>query len=135
MLFLTILSWNAFFTGGEVGGWGGRGVTENYVPSVCLPIYPSVFLLLLLLRVSVQNDYWFIDGRLHCTTKTNHVQTVHLLQTFPTVPARYTGQRKQICVQTHTRFKRTLFIRTKTQPAHFRSNPLYQATKRHLNNS
>ena len=38
-------------------------------------------------------------------------------------------------IQTHKRFKRTLFIRTKTQSANFRGNPLYQATKRHLNNS
>ena len=30
------------------------------------------------------------------------------------------------------RFKRTLFIRTKTQSANFRGNPLWQATKRHL---
>ena len=37
-------------------------------------------------------------------------------------------------IQTDERFKRTLFIRTKTQPAIFRGNPLYQAIKRHLNN-
>ena len=33
------------------------------------------------------------------------------------------------------RFKRTLFIRTKTQSANFGGNPLYQAAKRDLNNS
>ena len=33
------------------------------------------------------------------------------------------------------RFKRTLiYFNTDTQYAHFRGNPLYQATKRHLNN-
>ena len=37
--------------------------------------------------------------------------------------------------QTHERFKRTLFIRTKTHSANFRGYRLYQATKRHLNNS
>ena len=34
-------------------------------------------------------------------------------------------------IQTHERFKRTLFIRTKTKPANCRGNPLCQATKRH----
>ena len=38
-------------------------------------------------------------------------------------------------IQTHERFNRTLFIRTKTQSANFRGNPLRQATKRYLNNS
>ena len=38
-------------------------------------------------------------------------------------------------IQTHKRFRRTLFIRTKTQSANFWANPLCQATKRHLNNS
>ena len=33
------------------------------------------------------------------------------------------------------RFKRTLFIRTKTQSANLGGNPLYQAAKRDLNNS
>ena len=37
--------------------------------------------------------------------------------------------------QTHKRFKRTLFIRTKKQSTIFQDNPLCQATKRHLNNS
>ena len=33
------------------------------------------------------------------------------------------------------KFKRTLiYFNTDTQYAHFRGNPLYQATKRHLNN-
>ena len=32
-------------------------------------------------------------------------------------------------------FKRTLFIRTKTQSANFRGNLLYQATTGHLNNT
>ena len=31
--------------------------------------------------------------------------------------------------------KERLFIRTKIQSVNFRSNPLYQATKRHLNDS
>ena len=31
--------------------------------------------------------------------------------------------------QTHKRFRRTLFIRTKTQSADFQGNPLCQATK------
>ena len=35
-------------------------------------------------------------------------------------------------IQTYKRFKRTLFIRTKTQSANFGGIPLYQATKRHL---
>ena len=38
-------------------------------------------------------------------------------------------------IQTHKRFKRTLFIRTKTQHANFRGTSLYQATKLRLNNS
>ena len=38
-------------------------------------------------------------------------------------------------IQTHERLERMLFIRTKTQHANFRGNPIYQATKRHLNNS
>ena len=38
-------------------------------------------------------------------------------------------------IQTHKRFKRTLFIRIKHSIAIFRSNPLYQDTKRHLNNN
>ena len=38
-------------------------------------------------------------------------------------------------IQTHKRFTRTLFIRTKTQSANFRVNRLRQATKRHLTNS
>ena len=33
------------------------------------------------------------------------------------------------------RSRRTLFIKTKTQSANLRGNPLYDATKRHLNNS
>ena len=37
-----------------------------------------------------------------------------------------------VATQTYERFKRTLFILTK--PVNFRGN-LYQATKRHLNNS
>jgi len=32
-------------------------------------------------------------------------------------------------IKTHKRFKRTLFIRTETQPANFRSNLLCQDTK------
>ena len=36
--------------------------------------------------------------------------------------------------QTHKRFKIVPFIRTK-QNANFQANPLYQATKRHLNNN
>ena len=35
-------------------------------------------------------------------------------------------------IQTHKRFKITLFIRSQTQYANLRGNPLYQATKRHL---
>ena len=35
-------------------------------------------------------------------------------------------------IQTHKRFKRTLFIKTKTQSANFWGNPLCQATKRHF---
>ena len=38
-------------------------------------------------------------------------------------------------IQTHKRFKRMLFTRTQTQSANCPANPLYQATKRHLNNS
>jgi len=40
--------------------------------------------------------------------------------------------RLSLLIQTHKRFKRTLFIRTR-QPANFRYNPLYEATKRQLN--
>ena len=36
-------------------------------------------------------------------------------------------------LRTHEKFKRTLFIQTKTQSANFRGNPLYQATKQQLN--
>ena len=36
-------------------------------------------------------------------------------------------------IQTHKRFKRMLFIRTQTRSANCPGNPLYQATKRHLN--
>ena len=36
-------------------------------------------------------------------------------------------------IQIHKKFKRTLFIRTKTQSAHFWGNTPYQATKQHLN--
>ena len=36
--------------------------------------------------------------------------------------------------QTHKRIKRTLFIRTKTQSANYRGNPLCESTKLHLNN-
>ena len=36
-------------------------------------------------------------------------------------------------IQTHERFKRMLFYKDKTQ--HFCGNPLYKATKQHLNNS
>ena len=42
---------------------------------------------------------------------------------------------KYFKIQTHKRFKRTLFIRTKHNVHIFGVNPLYQATKRHLNNS
>ena len=35
---------------------------------------------------------------------------------------------EQAKIKTHKRFKRTLFIRTKTQPANFWGNSLYQAT-------
>ena len=38
-------------------------------------------------------------------------------------------------IQTHKRFKRTLFIRTKTQSANFRGNRPCQATERHLTNN
>ena len=38
-------------------------------------------------------------------------------------------------IQRHKSFKRTLFIKTKTQSANVRGDPLYQATKRNLNNS
>ena len=39
-------------------------------------------------------------------------------------------------IQTHERFKRTfIYYDIDTQSAHFRGNPLRQATKRHLNNS
>ena len=38
-------------------------------------------------------------------------------------------------MSTHEKFKRTLFIRTKTLSANFRSNPLYRATKRQQLNS
>ena len=38
-------------------------------------------------------------------------------------------------IQTHKRFKRTLCIRTKHDMWIFGGNPLYQATKRHLNNN
>ena len=39
-------------------------------------------------------------------------------------------------IQTHRRLKRTLFIRTQKLHANYRGNPaLYQATKRHLNDS
>ena len=38
-------------------------------------------------------------------------------------------------IQTHKRFKRKLFIKTRTQPPNFRGSPVYRATKRHLNNS
>ena len=41
----------------------------------------------------------------------------------------------QNCIQTHKRFKRTLFIRTKTQSANFRGNPVCQATEQRLNGS
>ena len=33
------------------------------------------------------------------------------------------------------RFRRKVFIRNKTQRANVRGNPLYEATKRHLNNN
>ena len=36
-------------------------------------------------------------------------------------------------IQTHKRFERMPLIRTKTHSANFQGNPLYQATKRHLN--
>ena len=35
----------------------------------------------------------------------------------------------------HKRFKKKLFIRTKQKHVNFQGNPIYQATKRHLNNS
>ena len=35
-------------------------------------------------------------------------------------------------IQTHKRFKRIIFIRTKTQSANFLGNPFYHATERHL---
>ena len=39
-------------------------------------------------------------------------------------------------IRTHNRFQRTLiYYDIDTQSAHFRGNPLCQATKRHLNNS
>ena len=36
--------------------------------------------------------------------------------------------------QTYKSFKITLFIRTQTQSANFRGNPIHQATKRHDHN-
>ena len=42
--------------------------------------------------------------------------------------------KKLMKIYTDKRSKRTLFIRTKTLPANFGANPLYQATERHLNN-
>ena len=38
-------------------------------------------------------------------------------------------------IQTHKQFKITRFIRTKQKHANFGGNPLYQATKQHLNNN
>ena len=56
---------------------------------------------------------------------------------------KYRGLRWAVCAggaalrlvndRTDKRFKRTLFIRTRQKPAHFRSNPVCQATKQQLN--
>ena len=59
----------------------------------------------------------------------NSILKAFVLRTFST-----SLKSEQSKIQTHIRFKRTLFIRTKTQSESFGGNPLYQPTKRHFLN-
>ena len=60
--------------------------------------------------------------KMYCFSE--HLATWHTVRAIYVRPIQYKRQ-------TNKRFKRTLIIGTKTQSANFRSNPLYQATKRH----
>ena len=87
------------------------------------------------------------DVKIHCLWQNSNFVSPDLIFRQGQVPTRSLSSQLYIItstikvsvkvslnvIQTHTRFKRTLFIRTKTQSEHFWGNTLYQATKQHLN--
>ena len=85
---------------------------------------------------------FFFQGELQSHSQTDVPVLIHFMPTSH----EDTGRKSMLCFmvpgptqisdQTHQRFKRTLiYYGTDTRYAHFRGNPLRQATKRHLNNS